>query len=253
MRTSRKRRGSRDGSRAGYGDGVYYRIVGRFAGRVASEQVNAVAREPWRPGDAVAGSSTSHPITRRTLLAGLGAGALLTLAACAPGGTQDSAAGAGYISADGSFASWAPDERSEPIVLVGTTYGGEELDLADWRGDVAVVNFWYAACPPCRAEAPDLKALHEDYTPQGVQLLGVNPRDDVGTAQAFERTFEVPYPSLYDKDASAVAAFEGLVPLQAMPTTIVLDRQGRVAARILGQFDPTILRGLIDDALAEEA
>ncbi len=169
-----------------------------------------------RPEDAVAVSLTAHPITRRTLLAGLGAGALLALAACAPGGTQDnSAAGAGYISADGSFASWPPDERSEPIVLVGTTYGGEELDL--------------------------------------LRMLGVNPRDDVGTAQAFERTFEVPYPSLYDKDAGAVAAFEGLVPLRAMPTTIVLDRQGRVAARILGQFDPTILRGLIDDALAEEA
>lgn len=135
---------------------------GRFAGRVASEQVNGVAREPWRPEDAVAGSSTAHPITRRTLLAGLGAGALLALAACAPGGTQDSLAGSGYIAADGSFASWAPDERSEPIALVGTTYGGEELDLADWRGDVAVVNFWYAACPPCRAEAPDLKALHAD-------------------------------------------------------------------------------------------
>ncbi len=184
-----------------------------------------------RPEDAVAVSLTAHPITRRTLLAGLGAGALLALAACAPGGTQDnSAAGAGYISADGSFASWP-----------------------DWRGDVAVVNFWYAACPPCRAEAPDLKSIHEDYTSQGLRMLGVNPRDDVGTAQAFERTFEVPYPSLYDKDAGAVAAFEGLVPLRAMPTTIVLDRQGRVAARILGQFDPTILRGLIDDALAEEA
>ncbi|WP_345045315.1 TlpA disulfide reductase family protein [Georgenia daeguensis] len=156
------------------------------------------------------------------------------------------------MAGDGTFATWAPDERAAPISLVGTTYTGEKLDLADWRGDVVVVNFWYAACPPCRAEAPDLRAIYEDYSPDGVKMLGVNPRDDAGTAQAFERTFEVPYPSLHDADARGVAAFEGLVPLQAMPTTVVLDRQGRVSARILGQIDPTILRGLIDDALAEE-
>ncbi|RPF28006.1 TlpA family protein disulfide reductase [Georgenia muralis] len=191
--------------------------------------------------------------------AGLGAAAAFVLASCAPGsGTQSPAAAAaaasdaGYVAGDGTFATWAPDQRADPISLVGTTYSGERLDLADWRGDVVVVNFWYAACPPCRAEAPDLKAIHTDYTPQGVKMLGINPRDDVGTAQAFERTFEVPYPSLHDQDARGVAAFEGLVPLQAMPTTVVLDRQGRVAARILGQIDPTILRGLIDDALTEE-
>ncbi|GAA3512470.1 TlpA disulfide reductase family protein [Georgenia daeguensis] len=179
----------------------------------------------------------------------------LLLSACAPGGAtgagSDSADG-GYVAGDGTFATWAPDERAAPISLVGTTYTGEKLDLADWRGDVVVVNFWYAACPPCRAEAPDLRAIYEDYSPDGVKMLGVNPRDDAGTAQAFERTFEVPYPSLHDADARGVAAFEGLVPLQAMPTTVVLDRQGRVSARILGQIDPTILRGLIDDALAEE-
>jgi peroxiredoxin len=139
------------------------------------------------------------------------------------------------------------------VDLVGMTYSAEEIDVADWRGDVVVVNFWYAACPPCRAEAPDLRAIYQDYSGVGVRMLGVNPRDDTGTAQAFERTFEVPYPSLHDESARGVAAFEGLVPLQAMPTTVVLDREGRPAARILGQIDPTVLRGLIDDTLAEEA
>ncbi|WP_226920578.1 TlpA family protein disulfide reductase [Georgenia subflava] len=189
---------------------------------------------------------------------GLGAATAFVLAACAPGRTPQSPAAAaagsdaGYVAGDGTFATWAPDERAAPISLVGTTYSGEELDLADWRGDVVVVNFWYAACPPCRAEASDLRDIHTDYTPQGVKMVGINPRDGVGTAQAFERTFEVPYPSLHDQDAGGVAAFEGLVPLQAMPSTVVLDRQGRVAARILGQIDPTTLRGLIDDTLAEE-
>ncbi|GAA4418337.1 TlpA disulfide reductase family protein [Georgenia halophila] len=177
------------------------------------------------------------------------------LAGCAPGGSGQAggAVDAGYEAGDGSFKTWAPDERGEPVEHTGTTYAGDEVNLADWRGDVVVLNFWYAACPPCRAEAPDLKKIHEDYTGEGVHVLGVNPRDEARTAQAFERTFSVPYPSLHDQGARAVAALEGVVPLQAMPSTVVLDDEGRVAARVLGQADPSVLRGLIDDVLAEEA
>lgn len=196
--------------------------------------------------------------TRRTAVlrsaVGLGLAAAL-LAGCAPGGTTEAAGAvdAGYEAGDGSFTTWTVAERGDPVEHTGASYDGTEIDLADWRGDVVVLNFWYAACPPCRAEAPDLAAIHADYSGQGVQMLGINPRDDAGTAQAFERTFSVPYPSLHDEQARGVAALEGLVPLQAMPSTVVLDREGRVAARVLGQADPTILRGLIDDVLAEEA
>src|SRR5690625_2383977 len=96
----------------------------------------------------------------------------------------------GYIAGDGSIATWEPEQRDGSIDLVGEAYDGSPVDLSQARGEVVVVNFWYAACPPCRAEAADLAAIHEDYTPQGVQMLGVNPRDDTATAQAFERTFE---------------------------------------------------------------
>ena len=113
------------------------------------------------------------------------------------------------------------------------------------------MNFWYAACPPCRAEAPDLKALAEQFGQ--VHFVGVNPRDDVAAAKAFEDTFETPYPSVLDPKAQIAAATQGKVPLQAMPTTLVLDRAGRVSARVLGRIDPDIVRGLIEDALAEDA
>ncbi|MDD9206133.1 TlpA disulfide reductase family protein, partial [Georgenia sp. 10Sc9-8] len=159
---------------------------------------------------------------------------LLGLAGCGAGGDLPDSTGAGYQAGDGSFSTWPAAERRGPVELSGTTYDGAELDLASWRGDVVVLNFWYAACPPCRAEADDLAAIQQDYEDDGVQFLGINPRDDVGTAQAFERTFEVPYPSLHDEEARGVAALEGTVPLQAMPTTVVLDAEGRVAARILG-------------------
>jgi len=122
-----------------------------------------------------------------------------------------------------------------------------------WRGDLVVLNSWYAACPPCRAEAPDLVAFANDYAARGVHVLGINGTDDVGAAQAFERTFTIPYPSLADTGGHAIAALQGAVPVQAVPTTVVLDREGRVAARILGLADPSTLRGLVDDVLAESA
>ncbi len=185
---------------------------------------------------------------RRPLAAAvLGLGIALGVGACSPAISE--VAEAGYQAGDGSFTTWADSERTSPLELSGTTFQGETVDVADWRGDVVLLNFWYAGCPPCRAEAPDLADVAADY-PE-VHLLGVNPRDDAPTAEAFERTYSVPYPSLWDDDAAAVAALEGVVPLQAMPTTVLLDRQGRVAARIIGQADPTILRGLIDDLLAE--
>ncbi|MGC5617649.1 TlpA family protein disulfide reductase [Georgenia sp. Z1491] len=188
-------------------------------------------------------------------LVAAGVASVMALAGCAsaPGANSDLSIDTGYVSGDGSLELWEPEQRQASIDLVGVTYDGAEVDVNDMRGEVVVVNFWYAACPPCRAEADDLAAIHQDYAPQGVEMLGVNPRDDVATAQAFERTFEVPYPSVHDSGAAAVAAFQGLVPLQAMPTTVVLDRQGWVAARVMGQIDPTVLRGLIDDTLAEEA
>ncbi|WP_324649496.1 TlpA disulfide reductase family protein [Georgenia sp. H159] len=165
--------------------------------------------------------------------------------------TPQDSTGAGYQAGDGSWTTWEAGERGDPVELVGTTYDGEAVDLADWRGDVVVLNFWYAACPPCRAEAGDLAAIDADYADGGVRLLGINPRDDAATAQAFERTFGVPYPSLHDEAASGVAALQGVVPLQAMPTTVVLDAEGRVAGRVLGQIDPAVVRGMIDDVLSE--
>lgn len=187
--------------------------------------------------------------------AALAAAAGLVLAAgCAGSDAQEQAQDidGGYVSGDGTVQTWSEAERNDPVELTGTTYEEEQIDLADWRGDVVVLNFWYAACPPCRAEAPDLAETARDYADDGVHLLGVNHTDDAGTALAFERSFDMPYPSLDDSDAEGVAAMQGAVPLSAMPSTVVLDRDGRVAGRILGQIDPGTLRSLIDDTLAEE-
>src|SRR5699024_12821305 len=123
-------------------------------------------------------------------------------------------------------------ERAEPSELSRATYSKEDIALADWRGAVVVVNFSYASCPPCRAEAPDLAELATKYKDQDVHFLGVNHTDGRGTALAFQRQFDIPYLSLNDTDADGVAAMQGVVPLRAMPSTVVLDREGRVAVRV---------------------
>jgi peroxiredoxin len=207
----------------------------------------------------VAGTVPQRPAGRRSrprrLAAALAAGALLGgLGACSPavtGGWTEGGAETGYVSGDSSVTTWAVPDRRGPVEISGTDFAGEAVDTAAWRGDVVVLNTWYAACPPCRAEAPDLVELAEDYADQGVRLLGINSTDAAGAAQAFERSFAVPYPSVQDTNGAAIAALQGVVPVQAVPTTVVLDREGRVYARILGLAQRSTLRALVDDALAE--
>ncbi len=177
------------------------------------------------------------------------------LAACsggdAAGTAGDDVADQGYVSGDGTVSQWETGDRQGPVAITGTDFAGQAVDIADWRGDVVVLNTWYAQCPPCRAEAPDLVALADDYADQGVRVLGINGVDDAGTAESFQETFDVPYPSIDDREKSAVAALQGVVPIQATPTTVVLDRDGKVAARVVGLADGSTLRALVDEVLAE--
>lgn len=189
---------------------------------------------------------------RRTILLGATLAAVGVLAGCGQDAPSDSdGVDTSYVSGDGTATEWAPQDRGEPVDLAGTTMAGQPVDLADWRGAPVVLNFWYAACPPCRKEAPDLADLYEEFEPEGVHFLGVNHTDEPETALAFERSFEIGYPTLHDSDAAAVAALQGVVPLQSMPTTVVLDAEGRVAGRIIGLLEPSTLRAMIDTVLAE--
>nr|WP_262364267.1 TlpA disulfide reductase family protein [Arthrobacter echini] len=164
---------------------------------------------------------------------------------------QQAAAGDGknYIAGDGSVTEYAASERGEPVEVAGTLFDGTSVSSADWDDQVTVLNFWYASCAPCRQEAPDLVALHEEYAPQGAVFYGVNIRDEQATAEAFERSFGIPYESFDDTDGGVLLDMTQYVPPQAVPTTIVLDREGRVAARILGLADRSTLDALISDVL----
>ncbi|MGN6762120.1 MAG: TlpA disulfide reductase family protein [Leifsonia sp.] len=161
--------------------------------------------------------------------------------------------GQNYIAGDGTVSEYAAGNRGEPVSFTGTLQDGSTVSSKQYAGKVLVVNFWYAGCPPCRVEAPDLQSLSQKYAAQGVEFLGVNLYDSVQTAESFEKDKGVTYPSVLDRDTGSVLlAFSKTVPPKATPTTLVVDKKGRVAARILGALPGKgILDSLISDAVAE--
>ena len=157
-----------------------------------------------------------------------------------------------YIAGDGTVTEFAAANRPTAKPWGGVTESGAELTSDQLAGVVTVVNFWYAACAPCRAEAPDLVALAEEYADEGVQFVGVNVRDSAETALAFDRRFGVNFPSILDaQSGSVMLAFTGVVTPQAVPTTLVIDSEGRIASRVLGRVEKSILSTLIDTVLEE--
>jgi thiol-disulfide isomerase/thioredoxin len=156
----------------------------------------------------------------------------------------------GYIAGDGTVTQIPETTRGTPVSFEGTSETGKPISSNDYTNTVLVVNFWYASCAPCRAEAPDLQTLNQQFSEQGANFLGINVRDQAPTAIAFNNTYGITYPSIIDVNTGSVKlAFSGDVPPNAVPTTLVLDRAGRVAARILGAIDVSILRTLITDSL----
>lgn len=158
----------------------------------------------------------------------------------------------GYVAGDGRIEQLPTQDRSTVIELSGTTLEDQPWDSRDHRGEVVVVNVWGSWCGPCDAEAPDLVAVSESFTEAGapVTFIGVNVRDSVPSALAFERRHGVPYPSLLDDGGRTLAQLQGLAT--ARPTTMLLDGEGRLAARVNGQVDRSTLRGLVEDVLADE-
>lgn len=196
-----------------------------------------------------------RPGSPRLAAVGLSAGLVVAgLAGC----SQSSSAGdrvdvaeQGYVSGDGSTTILAEADRTPAPDLRGTTLQGEPFVLADHLGEVVVLNTWASWCAPCRAEAPALEATSRELADRGVTLVGLNTRDSAAAAQAFVRRFDISYPSVADPDGSLQLLFHDTLPPSAIPTTVVIDQKGRVAARALGEVDRSRLLGLVEPILAE--
>ena len=166
------------------------------------------------------------------------------LAGCTAQPSADETTG-GYVSSNGAITVLPEGERDPAPDVSGVTLDGDEVALRDFAGQVVVLNTWYSTCGPCRAEADDLAAAARQLG--DVQFLGLNIRDSHAAAQSFQETFDVPYPSIFDPSGSQLLQFPaGMAPI-AVPTTLVIDAEGRVAARILDETTAATLVGVIED------
>jgi peroxiredoxin len=173
------------------------------------------------------------------------AAAVLALTAC--GGAEATDSGAGFVGGDGSIIVIDPVDRVPAPELSGQTLNGETYTLADDQGEIVVMNVWASWCAPCRAEAPELEEVWTDVQGDGVQFIGLNTRDSTLSAQRFVETMGLTFPSVQDTDGRLQLLFSDSLPPQAIPSTLVIDREGRVAARILGKVSAATLRGVIDE------
>lgn len=194
----------------------------------------------------------------RTLVTALAAGSLAALSACSPDPNsiaEQAKAGddKGFVSGDGSLQKIAPDKRGDPVVLAGPLLGGGAWDIASAADKVVILNTWASWCPPCREETPDLIAAWAKLSAakKPVVLLGISVRDSDETALAYLKANAVTYPSLAAADGTPLLALQGKAP--SLPTTLVLDRSHRIAARINGPVSVATLTGLTDDILAEKS
>jgi peroxiredoxin len=158
----------------------------------------------------------------------------------------------GFVAGDGSVTVLAADQRQPAPDITGQTLDGGTFTLSDHLGDVVVFNVWASWCAPCRAEAPILEEVWQETQPLGVQFVGLDTRDSDAAARAFVDRFGLTYPNVIDRDGRLQLRFGESLPPQAIPSTVVVDRQGRVAARALGKVSAATLRTMILPLVEEQ-
>lgn len=158
-----------------------------------------------------------------------------------------------FVEATGSTGVIAPSDRLRAPRLRGERLDGGQLDVSSLAGDVVVVNFWGSWCAPCRAEAPELQAVHAQTSAEGVRFVGINMRDDRTAARQFVQGKGLTFPSIYDRPGRNAARLAGILPPSTFPSTLVLDRDQRIAARFLGQVDAGQLTTALVAVLREAA
>ena len=187
---------------------------------------------------------------RRSLLSLL---AVAVLAGCSTGeGQVDVANGGEFRFVQGTPAGEVipENQRASAPEFSGTLLGGGEFESGELAGDVAVLSFWGSWCAPCRVETPQFQEVYGEVRDDGVQFLGLNVKDAEQLATAFVESKAITFPSLFDPTGETALAFRDY-PATAIPSTIVLDRQSRVAAVYTGEVRQDDLRAVLDRVLGD--
>ena len=187
------------------------------------------------------GRSAARWVAGLAVLAGL-------LGGCA---SAPSVGATGYVQGAGTITVLSPSQRGAPRDFTATTLAGAPFTLSSTRGHVTVINVWASWCPPCRAEAPGLEAVWQQFSGSGVRFVGIDTRDQTPQAKAYQARFKLTFPSVADNDGSVLLAFRDTLPPVAIPSTLILDPSGRVAVRVVGGVTETRLSDLIRQVQGE--
>ncbi|MFS4092028.1 TlpA family protein disulfide reductase [Streptomyces sp. AF1A] len=192
--------------------------------------------------------------SRAVLLSAVAAVAALTLSACGKGGTSGGGGNTNFVTGNNGIDTVPEGKRTAAPDLSGTTIDGKHLNVADYKGQVVVLNVWGSWCSPCREEAQYFAKVSKSYAGKGVQFVGINTRDTSTTpAVAFEKEHGITYPSLYDPTGKLMLRFKkGTLNPQLIPSTLVIDRHGKVAARALEALDDATLLKMLKPVVAEK-
>jgi len=190
---------------------------------------------------------------KQTAVAALLTAAVLGLGACTAKGADEpirTASSVGYVQGKSVTVIKPADRKAAAVVTGAALEGNTTISTADYPGKVLVLNIWGSWCAPCRKEAPDLAAA-STRTKKSAQFIGLDIRDpDRAPAQAFTRAMKIGYPSIYDPDGKQLLRFAGDVTPNAIPTTLVIDRKGQVAVRIIGGISEITLVDMINQTAA---
>jgi thiol-disulfide isomerase/thioredoxin len=191
---------------------------------------------------------------RRTVVTVAAVAAVLLAGALAVTLTAGSgqASGVTYIGGDNSQQVYAAGHRALAPDFTGTSLTGAPIRLASYRGKVVVLNFWGSWCPPCRAEAPTLAVLSEQYGSQGVSFLGDDVGDTTANALAFTHDVGITYPNVNDAGYSIVQDFSRVAPVGYTPTTVIIDRTGHIAGLVIGKITYQTMTTMLHDVAASQ-
>jgi thiol-disulfide isomerase/thioredoxin len=189
-------------------------------------------------------------LRRNAVRVAAGLAAVVMLAACARTGADEqsrSAGEVGYPNVARNLTRVPPDQRKELPAVSGPALGtSKTISTQEYRGKVVVINVWGSWCPPCRKEAPDLQAASVE-TKNVAQFVGITSKDyDPAPAEAFVRSFKITYPSIYDPTGKVLLTFAGELPPSAIPSTMIIDRDGRLAVRVLSEVSKITLVDMIN-------
>ena len=176
----------------------------------------------------------------------------LLLTACAtPNAAIQNSGEAGFISSDGTATFLKVEDRNLAPELIALDFNGKEIDLKNYKNKVVVLNVWGSWCGPCRKEAKELQELYVKNKDSGVEFIGINIRDSKVSAEKFVTNFGITYPNIFDRDGVKLLGFKDTLPANAIPSTVLVDKNGKVAARQLGPIERALIQGFISSLVDE--